>query len=152
MGIFFSFSMIIALVAVVFAGVKLANMQFLFGVVIPYAAVLTFLIGVVLKVIKCGASPVPFRIPTTCGLQKSLPWIKHSRFENPDSTLDVVIRMALEVFLFRTLFRNLKAETREGRVAYGSDKWLWLAGLAFYVNFFLFFVPPLRFFSEPFSF
>jgi nitrate reductase gamma subunit len=152
MGIFFSFSMIIALVAAAFAGVKLANMQFLFGVVIPYAAVLTFFIGVALKVIKWGRCPVPFRIPTTCGQQKSLPWIKHSRFENPDRTLDVIVRMALEVFLFRTLFRNLKAETREGRVAYGSDKWLWLAGLAFHVTFFVVLVRHLRFFTEPIPF
>ena len=152
MGIFFSFFMIIAFVAVAFAGVKLANMQFLFGVVIPYAAVLTFLIGVALRVIKWGRSPVPFRIPTTCGQQKSLPWIKHSRFENPDSTFDVVVRMALEVFLFRTLFRNLKAETREGRVAYGSDKWLWLAGLAFHVTFFTVLIRHLRFFMEPVPF
>lgn len=152
MGIFFSFSIIAALVAVAFAGVKLANMQFLFGVAIPYAAVLTFLIGVALKVIKWGRSPVPFRIPTTCGQQKSLPWIKHSRFENPDSTFDVVVRMALEVFLFRTLFRNLKAETKDGRVAYGSDKLLWLAGLAFHVTFFTVLIRHLRFFTEPVPF
>lgn len=152
MGIFFSFSIIVALIVVAFAGVQLANMQFIFGVVIPYAAVATFLIGVVLKVIKWGLSPVPFCIPTTCGQQKSLPWIKHSRFENPVSTLDVVVRMALEVFLFRTLFRNLKGETREGRVAYGSDKWLWLAGLAFHVTFFVVLVRHLRFFTEPIPF
>jgi len=152
MGIFFSFSMILALVAVAFAGVKLANMQYVFGVVIPYAAVLTFLIGVVFRVIKWGRSPVPFCIPTTCGQQKSLPWIKHSRFENPSSTFDVVVRMAMEVFLFRTLFRNLKGETREGRVAYGSDKWLWLAGLVFHVTFFVVLVRHLRFFMEPVPF
>ncbi|MBI5675542.1 MAG: sulfate reduction electron transfer complex DsrMKJOP subunit DsrM [Nitrospirae bacterium] len=152
MGIFFSFSMIIALVVIAFAGVQLANMQFIFGVVIPYAAIATFLIGVGFRVYKWGRSPVPFRIPTTCGQQKSLPWIKHSRFENPDSTFDVVVRMALEVFLFRTLFRNLKAETREGRVAYGSDKWLWLAGLALHVTFFVVLLRHLRFFMEPVPF
>jgi nitrate reductase gamma subunit len=149
MGIFFSLAITAALVAVAFAGVKLASMQFIFGVVIPYAAFATFLIGVALKVIKWGRSPVPFRIPTTCGQQKSLPWIKHSRFENPDSTFEVIMRMALEVFLFRTLFRNLKAETREGRVAYGSDKLLWLAGLAFHVTFFTVLIRHLRFFMEP---
>ena len=34
MGIFFSFSIVAALVGVDFAGVKLANIQFLFGVVV----------------------------------------------------------------------------------------------------------------------
>ena len=149
MGIFFSFSMVIALVLIAFAGAGLANLQPLFGIYIPYAAVIIFIVGVIFKVLRWSRSPVPFRIPTTCGQQKSLPWIKHSRFDNPDSTLDVIIRMALEVFLFRSLFRNLKTEIRDGKVAYGSDKWLWLGGLAFHCMFFVVLVRHLRFFLEP---
>jgi nitrate reductase gamma subunit len=92
---------------------------------------------------------VPFRIPTTCGQQKSLPWIKHSKLENPFTTMQVVGRMALEVLLFRTLFRNLRTEMREGgRVTYGSDKWLWLAGFAFHWTFLTVFVRHLRFFFQ----
>ena len=37
-----------------------------------------------------------------------LPWIKQSKLENPSGTLGVLGRMALEVFFFRSLFRNLK--------------------------------------------
>ena len=149
MGIFFSFFMVIALVLIAFAGGKVEGLQYLFAVIIPYAAVIIFIVGVIFKVLRWGRSPVPFRIPTTCGQQKSLPWIKHSRFDNPDSTLDVIIRMALEVFLFRSLFRNLKTEIRDGKVAYGSDKWLWLGGLAFHCTFFVVLVRHLRFFLEP---
>ena len=149
MGIFFSFSMVIALVLIAFAGGKVEGLQYLFAVIIPYTAITIFMVGFILRVFRWSRSPVPFRIPTTCGQQKSLPWIKHSRFDNPDSTLDVIIRMALEVFLFRSLFRNLKSEMRDGKVAYGSDKWLWLGGLAFHCTFFLVLVRHLRFFMEP---
>lgn len=152
MGIFFSFSMVIALVLIAFAGAGLAGLHTIFGVYIPYAALAVFVVFFILRVIGWSRSPVPFRIPTTCGQQKSLPWIKHSRFDNPDSTLDVIGRMALEVFLFRSLFRNLKTEMRDGRVAYGSDKWLWLAGLAFHLTFFIVLLRHLRFFLEPVPF
>jgi nitrate reductase gamma subunit len=152
MGIFFSFLMVIALVFVAFAGAGLAGLHGVFGVYIPYAALTVFAVGVLYRVLKWSRSPVPFRIPTTCGQQKSLPWIKHSRFDNPDSTSDVIVRMALEVFLFRSLFRNLKTEMRDGKVAYGSDKWLWLAGLAFHMTFFIVLIRHLRFFMEPVPF
>ena len=141
--------MVIALVLIAFVGGKVEGLQPIFAVAIPYAAFVIFIVFFILKVFQWSRSPVPFRIPTTCGQQKSLPWIKHSRFDNPDSTLDVIIRMALEVFLFRSLFRNLKSEMRDGKVAYGSDKLLWLAGLAFHGTFFLVLVRHLRFFMEP---
>lgn len=141
---------VIALVLLVFAGVKTANMQFLFGVVIPYAAVAIFIAGFVLRVLKWGSAPVPFRIPTTCGQQKSLPWIKQNKVENPSGTLGVIVRMALEVLVFRSLFRNLKSESRDGgqKVTYGSEKLLWLAGLAFHWSFLIIFVRHFRFFMQ----
>ena len=46
------------------------------------------------------------RIPTTGGQQKSLPWIKHSQLDCPATKWQVVVRMALEIFTFRSLFRN----------------------------------------------
>ncbi len=149
MGIFFSFSVVVALTVIAFAGAGIAGMHYFFGVVIPYLAVLVFLVGVVLKVLKWSRSPVPFCIPTTCGQQQSLPWIKHSKFDNPQTTGQVIIRMVLEVFLFRSLFRNLKTEMNDGRVTYGSDKILWLAGLVFHISFFTVLIRHLRFFAEP---
>lgn len=139
---------VVALVLIAVAGVK-ANLQFLLGVVLPYAALATFTLGFIYRVVKWAKSPVPFRIPTTCGQQKSLPWIKQSKIENPTSTTGVVIRMALEVLLFRSLFRNLKAETREGgKVTYGSEKFLWLAGLAFHWTFLIILIRHTRFFFQ----
>ena len=57
--------------------------------------------------------------------------------------------MALEVLLFRSLFRNTKVEFREGRPVYGGAKWLWLAGLDFHWSFLIILLRHLRFFSEP---
>jgi nitrate reductase gamma subunit len=149
MKVLFSFIVVLLLVLVAYAGVAVANQQFLFGVIIPYAAVATFIIFMVYRILKWGSSPVPFRIPTTCGQQKSLPWIKQSKLENPSGLLGVAGRMALEVLFFRSLFRNLKTQLNDGaRLTYGEAKWLWAAGLAFHWSFFWILVRHLRFFTE----
>ncbi|MDI6812533.1 MAG: sulfate reduction electron transfer complex DsrMKJOP subunit DsrM [Desulfitobacteriaceae bacterium] len=139
---------VLALVLFAYAGV-VAHLNVFFGIVVPYLAFLLFLVGFMVRVITWGRSPVPFRIPTTCGQQKSLPWIKQNRLENPSSALGVVGRMALEVLLFRSLFRNLKTEKRGDRLAYGSAKWLWLGGLVFHWSFLIIVLRHLRLFMEP---
>jgi nitrate reductase gamma subunit len=122
MKIVLPFFAVLGLALIALVGVKVANLQSLFGVVIPYAALATFLFGFLYRVLKWGRSPVPFSIPTTAGQQKSLPWIKQNKLDNPSSTLGVIGRMALEVFLFRSLFRNTKTELKEGpKLAYGSE-------------------------------
>ena len=95
---------VIVLVLLAYVGVEAAGLQVLFGIVIPYIAFAFFVAGVILRVLDWARSPVPFRIPSTCGQQKSLPWIKHSKFENPFTTGSVIVRMILEVVLFRSLF------------------------------------------------
>ena len=153
MGLLFSFFAVIILVLLAFGGVQAANLQYLFGVIIPYAALVTFIVGIFYRVIKWGRSPVPFRIPTTAGQEKSLPWIKQNKIDNPSSFLGVIVRMALEVLLFRSLFRNTKIDLRDGpRLAYGSTKWLWAAGLAFHWTFFIIVLRHLRLFTEPILF
>jgi len=65
----------------------------------------------------------------------------------------MVGRMVLEVLFFRSLFRNIKFDLREGpKLAYGSAKWLWLAGLAFHWSFLIILVRHLRLFTEPVPF
>lgn len=142
------FFTVIVLVLLAFAGVKMANLHFLFGVLIPYAAVAVFIAGFIYRVLQWGRSPVPFRIPTTCGQMESLPWIKQNKLENPSTTMGVLGRMLLEVLFFRSLFRNIKTEFRDGpKLSYGSDKWLWMAGLAFHWSFLIILIRHLRFFS-----
>lgn len=138
------------LILIAFVGVGAAHLNFLFGVIIPYAAFATFIVGIIYRVFKWGARPVPFRIPTTAGQEKSLPWIQQNKIDNPSSTLGVIIRMAFEVLFFRSLFRNTRTELRGGpTLSYASAKWLWLAGLAFHWTFLIILVRHLRFFLQP---
>jgi nitrate reductase gamma subunit len=140
---------VIVLALLAFVGVAFANLQFLFGVIIPYAAIATFILGFIYRVVKWGRSPVPFSIPTTAGQQKTLPWIKQNKIDNPSTTLGVVVRMAFEVLTFRSLFRNTKTELRDGpKLAYGSEKWLWLGALAFHWSFLIIFLRHFRFFIQ----
>jgi len=149
MGVVFSFLVVMALVLVVYLGVGVAGLRGFFGVVIPYAAFLTFLIGMVYRLIDWAKVPVPFRIVTTCGQQKSMRWVKRSRLESPYNNFEVVLRMLLEVFAFRSLFRNLKAELKGPNLIYGSYKWLWLGAIAFHYCFLTILIRHFRFFSYP---
>ena len=150
MNILFSLIALLVIIILAVLGVEVANLYFIFGVIIPYTAIVFFLIGIIFQVIKWARSPVPFRIPTVAGQQKSLPWIKNSRLESPHSTLGVIGRMILEVFLFRSLFRNTKAELKNGpTLVYGSSKYLWVGALAFHWSFLIIFLRHFRYFTEP---
>jgi len=146
-----AFFAVIALVVIALIGVEGAKLYSLFGIIIPYLAVFTFFAGMIYRVMKWARSPVPFHIPTTCGQQKSLPWIKYNKLESPFTTFWVVVRMALEVLFFRSLFRNLRCELKKDgpRIAYWSDKWLWLGAIAFHYSFLVVLLRHLRFFTQP---
>jgi [DsrC]-trisulfide reductase subunit M len=149
MRILVPFLAVVALFLMVLVGVDGPGSRWLFGVAIPYAAAAVFVGGVVAKVLGWARSPVPFRIPTTCGQQKSLPWIAQSKIENPSTGAGVIARMALEVLCFRSLFRNTRTTLSDGRLSYVSNKWLWAAGLAFHYSFLVILLRHLRFFTEP---
>ena len=121
----------------------------LFGIGLPIAAAAIFFVGFAVKVLRWARTPVPFAIPTTCGQQKSLAWIRQDRIENPSTTSGVVARMALEVLAFRSLFRNVSAKLHEGKLSYLSNKWLWAAALAFHWSLLIVLVRHLRFFTDP---
>ena len=121
-----------------------------FGVIIPYLALTIFVLGFINRVIDWARSPVPFRISTTCGQQKSLPWIKSANIDNPSTTGGVIVRMILEVVFLRSLFRNTKCELKEGsKISYKWEKWLWLFSLIFHWSLFTVLFRHLRFFTEP---
>ena len=138
------------LLVIAYLGIGAGDLEFVFGVVVPYAAVAVFLLGFAYRVLKWATSAVPFRIPTTCGQQKTLPFIKSDNLENPHNLMGVLGRMALEVLFFRSLFRNTKAKlTEDGDLAYGRDKWLWVGAVAFHWSFLIVLLRHLRFFAEP---
>jgi nitrate reductase gamma subunit len=117
------------LVLIPLVGVWAFDMRVLFGIIIPYLAFLTFFVGIIYRVIGWGRSPVPFRIPTTGGQQKT---------------------MIFEVLTFRSLFRNTRMEFRGGpRIGYEWEKWLWLFALMFHYSFLVVVIRHLRFFTEP---
>ena len=100
MGIRFSILAVIALVVIPLVGAHGPG-QYLFGILIPYVAVAIFILGFIYRVMKWARTPVPFKIPTTGGQMKSLPWIKANPLDNPSSMRGVIGRMALEVLAFR---------------------------------------------------
>lgn len=146
----FSLLAIFVLFLLPYVGVTAFGMKTLFGIFIPLIALAIFIIGFVRRIKGWSESPVPFRIPTTCGQQKSLAWIESSPIDNPTTKAGVVVRMILEVMLFRSLFRNLKFKRESnGILSYSWELWLWLGALAFHWAFLVTIVRHLRFFAEP---
>ncbi len=142
------------LIAIGYVGGMVTGMHFLFGVVIPYLAVLTFLAGFIVRVVQWAKVPVPYRIPTTAGQQASLAGIEPSHLDNPSTMLGVVGRMALEVLFFRSLIRNTFVELRRNedgtaKVLYNSNLWLWGFSLAFHWGFLIILFRHMRFFTAP---
>ncbi len=126
------------------------GMGWLFGIVIPSVAIVLFIGGMVAKVMGWSRSAVPFRIPTTCGQQKSLDWLPHDRFENPHTPLQTLGRMAMEVLFFRSLLRNTKAELVDGRrLVYHTDLGLWIGGLVMHWSFLIVILRHLRLMTSP---
>jgi nitrate reductase gamma subunit len=82
------------------------------------AAVLVF--GLLYRIADYARTPAPLKIPTTPA---------------PTTRSGVVVRMAEEVLLFRSLFR--------------SNKWIWLFGFAFHVALAVVLARHLRYFTEP---
>lgn len=148
MGLTLSFLLVGALTLIAYA--LAGKMPAVFGIWVPYAASTLFLAGIIYRVIDWARSPVPFRITTTCGQAKSLPWIKADRLESPSGFFSALGRMFFEVLFFRSLFRNSRAEVHAGpKLAYGSSKWLWIFAMMFHWSFLVIFIRHLRFFTEP---
>ncbi len=148
----FSLIAVIVLFLIAWAGTAI-GLQVVFGIIIPYLALLTFIVGFAYKVVGWSRSAVPFRIPTTGGQQKSLPWIKHSKLDCPDTRWQVVARMALEILTFRSLFRNTRMRLKEGsKISYQLEIFLWVGALAFHYAFLAVLVRHLRFFTDPVPF
>jgi len=151
MGALLSLIAVVALSLIPFVAVGAGGMRLTFGVIVPGVAFAVFLVGIVARLVQWARAPVPFRIPTTTGQQKSLPWIRNNELENPSNAFSAVGRMLLEVLFFRSLFRNTRAEVNPERekVSYVGTKYLWAAGLAFHWSMLVVLLRHFRFFVEP---
>jgi nitrate reductase gamma subunit len=150
MGLWYSISGVLALLLFVVIGVGGIGLYSLFGIFIPYLAVLLFIVGFVYRVLKWASSPVPFHIPTVSGQQKSLPWIKADSIDSPFTTGGVVKRLALEILLFRSLLKNEKVELEAPhKLLFRTSTLLWLGAMAFHWSLLVILLRHLRFFLEP---
>jgi nitrate reductase gamma subunit len=140
---------VVALVAAGLVGGQIEVGQFALTMMIPYAAFLLLLGGICWRVLRWAWIPVPFRIPVTCGQQRSHNWIRAAKIDNPFTLWGVVGRMAGEILMFRSLFRNNKARLAKGRLVLGESGCLWLGALAFHWALLLILLRHLRFFIEP---
>lgn len=121
-----------------------------FGVVIPYIAFAIFVVGVVYKFIYWARSAVPLKIPTTSGQQKSLNFIKrtiYDRFDSPFTKWETIVRMILEIFVFRSLLKNTRYYL--DKLSQRDARWLWLFAILFHYSLLLVLIRHSKFFLEP---
>ena len=146
----YSFLAVCLLALIAWVGSEVLGLRLLFGVILPYVAVVVFFVGFVLRMLDWSRSAVPFRIPTTAGQGKTLPWLPQNKIDSPFTTAGVVARMFLEVVTFRSLFRNTKMKTNpDGRISYDMEVFLWVAALAFHYTFLVVLLRHARFFIDP---
>jgi nitrate reductase gamma subunit len=145
---------VIVLFLIAYVGTQQGTgLQVVFGIILPYLAVILFVVGFARRVLGWARSAVPFRITTTAGQQSSMPWIKQAKIDNPSSTFGVIARMFLEIFLFRSLFRNTRMKLHgDGKLSYRLELFLWIGALAFHYAFLTVSIRHLRFFTEPVPF
>ena len=145
---------VIVLFLIAYVGTQQGTgLQLVFGIIVPYLAVILFVVGFARRVMGWARSAVPFRITTTGGQQSSLPWIKQAKVDNPSSTFGVIVRMFLEIVLFRSLFRNTRMKLNgDGKLSYQLELFLWIGALAFHYAFLTVSIRHLRFFTEPVPF
>lgn len=149
MNVLISLVAVFALFLAGFYGAK-AGLQVVFGVIVPYTALLLFVAGLVYRILGWARVPVPFRIPTSCGQEQSLPWVRQAKLDNPSTTAGVVGRMALEILFFRSLLRNTRSELVDSKhVVYSSSPWLWLGAMAFHYSMLVIILRHLRLVLDP---
>jgi len=149
MNVLIAFALVAALFGLGLLGAA-SGMQWLVGIALPYLAAGIFVVGLVYRVLQWAKVPVPFRIPTTCGQQRSLDWIRNQPLENPHTLRGVLGRMALEILCFRSLLRNTKTVFIDGRrLVYGTDLSLWLGAMAFHWALLIVLVRHLRLVTNP---
>ena len=59
----YSLIAVVILFLLAYVGVKLPGGEVFFGVIIPYLALIIFILGFINRIIDWARSPVPFRIP-----------------------------------------------------------------------------------------
>lgn len=124
--------------------------EYVFGVAVPYAAFVIFVIGFIYRVVSWAKSAVPLKIPTTAGQAHSVDVIERTindKIDCPFTRRGVILRMIFEVFLMRSLFRNTRFYY--DRMVNVDTKWLWLFSMAFHYSLLVILIRHIRFFTNP---
>ncbi|HEV2445126.1 MAG TPA: sulfate reduction electron transfer complex DsrMKJOP subunit DsrM, partial [Candidatus Sulfopaludibacter sp.] len=145
-----AFAMVAVIAGLAAAGARMPSVATVLAIFAPYAALAILLAGLSWRVIRWSLAPVPFRIPTTCGQEKSLPWIRSNPIESPHTAAGAAGRMAIEILAFRSLFRNTGSRIEQGpRLIYRESRWLWLAAMAFHWSLLVILLRHLRLVMQP---
>ena len=141
---------VLGLAAFAALGAGALGLRLVFGVIVPAIAIAVFCVGFTVKVIGWSRVPVPFRIPTTCGQQRSLAGIRRDRLGNPATPFEAAARVLREALCFTALFGNTRSELREGpALSQVKDRALFCLALAFHAALFIVWLRHLRLFLEP---
>ena len=118
---------VLALVSAGLMGGRTEAGRFALTTIVPYAAFLLLLAGILLARLALGLVPVPFHIPSYLRTA-ALPTTGFARRKSTILPLRGVLsgRMAGESLLFRSLFRNNKARLEKRRLILGESGFLWL--------------------------
>jgi nitrate reductase gamma subunit len=146
------FALVVVLLVALLGALSAASvgLSWFLLVAVPYGAFVLLVVGFLARLMAWSRAPVPFHIPTVAGQQKSLEWIKASRFESPWTTGGLIGRLFMEVILFRSLFRNDRVELKGGgKLVFGSRRYLWLAAILFHWSLAIILFRHLRFFTDP---
>ena len=131
-------------------GSRWLGMRTLVTLGVPILAVLCFVVGFSVKILRWITAPVPFRIPLTLGQQRSLASIHHAVTCNPHTAPQAVLRAALDILLFRPLLRPTpSASLHSGQLSRYAGYLLWLGTVAFHGSLLVILLRHLRLFITP---
>jgi len=147
MNALYSLLAVLAMVLAGIAGGQSEPARVALATFIPYAAFATLLAGFCWRVVRWALAPVPFTSLSPAASNSRCPGsVRENR--QPFYTMGVVSRMAAEILLFRSLFRNSRARLSGGRLILGDSAGLWLCSLAFHWALLLILLRHLRCFSS----
>ncbi|MBN1609102.1 MAG: sulfate reduction electron transfer complex DsrMKJOP subunit DsrM [Polyangiaceae bacterium] len=116
---------------------------------VPAVGLVGFVAGFVYKLGRWIRAPVPFRIPLTAGQQRALGTFPRSRVGNPRWAWEVILRVLVDVVLFRPLLRATPSAPLCGPRLRDSARWLWLFAAVFHLSLAIVLLRHLRLLLTP---
>lgn len=122
-----SLLLVLALTFIAWFGVGVLKLYAVFGIGIPYLALVIFAIGFINRLLK---------------LEQNNP-------ENSLGPKNLAARRILEILFFRSFFGNIKTEKQESKEESGFSKWYWSGVYIFFGALLIILIRHLRLFLNP---